>query len=1157
MSRKTRKLMWSVPLIAAVAVIGALAAYVMVAPGGALAHSGDSVTTAHQPPGPVTGIDVSTPTAEEGGRTMLRVTWNAPTGADMPTMYRVDMSTNASIWHNDIGGEASDDTLTESMAMSNCASDDDGNRCYTVTGLMPGTEYYFRVFAMNDSGTGPISIDETTGTGETVPVDPPAKVAMLDATDYFADQIVLTWDTPTDTGGADLKWYCAVIASSPDGDFFDPTTTANAPMCRDMANASMTAPSLNALLEIDTTYDSQVVVIPAEMERMDANGDPVEDADGNPILDPVVTWTHDELGAPDLISLRYRLYAVTEDGNDARRISRAASNTATGRTVAGPKDSPARVKKPEAPRNLRSVAYGDTLTDTPSTMDDTSDDTLSGSALNFYWNAPRNFPAGTDEDPRTWTLEVERLVPDPEDEDKSIWVPVQGSSPTVEAEADNATPQFAVDMDATENLAVTPPAYAAPTLIGTTPSSGAYRARFVNPGKDDDDADEGHQNTNPNDDVKGAWARINLSMPLDAGDHIDAAAADLHDSTLPIISKEAGNGTDDDADDVEGLRFERHPTDPKNQIVLRWMRDVNSHSVEAKQRPNGYVVDRSDDGGMTWQPMARATSPTDLGTDTVYRDRQMITPGQRYTYRVFPVVITSGNFQDDFGLPGQIAASSEQADVPDAVTGVKVVADGPRALKVNWNLLPDSKAGGHDVEGYLVQMADDTDNDLELNDPENVDWTTENLRILDVTTTTDADEGRPYTVGKDTNMYTYRPVDGDGDPTLTPGSVRWFRVFAITDENDGDHATGGNQVDIEDGGLHDGENGDAPSVGEENPTEEDEENADPARGKTDGVADPDVETDAAPPEVALDLTAEAASDTNSLGEGDRGVFLTWNQAMMPDTETDTYRIERKRMDTGVDALDNDTWQFIGRANGDTSFTDRTPLRDDGETRMYRVGSEATGQPDAVFTDPAVDYALHGAHEPDAPTEVMAESSADGTMATVSWTAPASDGGSAITGYMVQSKYGDGEWMDVDPAHTGMDMMYMDTGLMPAITYYYRVLATNAVGNSAWSDGMAMTGAPASTELTKPVEVMAESNAVGELMLTWEGGANADSFLLIAVNMVDTSDYKTADVSDGAARMGTVAGLTSGVNYLGIVVALQGTGADQPYSYGASSVQAVQ
>ena len=38
MSRKTRKLIWSAPLIAALAVIGVLAAFVMLAPGGVLAH---------------------------------------------------------------------------------------------------------------------------------------------------------------------------------------------------------------------------------------------------------------------------------------------------------------------------------------------------------------------------------------------------------------------------------------------------------------------------------------------------------------------------------------------------------------------------------------------------------------------------------------------------------------------------------------------------------------------------------------------------------------------------------------------------------------------------------------------------------------------------------------------------------------------------------------------------------------------------------------------------------------------------------------------------------------------------------------------------------------------------------------------------------------
>jgi titin len=51
--------------------------------------------------------------------------------------------------------------------------------------------------------------------------------------------------------------------------------------------------------------------------------------------------------------------------------------------------------------------------------------------------------------------------------------------------------------------------------------------------------------------------------------------------------------------------------------------------------------------------------------------------------------------------------------------------------------------------------------------------------------------------------------------------------------------------------------------------------------------------------------------------------------------------------------------------------------------------------------------------PGMPMNVMAAATSD-TMITVTWEAPASNGGSDITGYMVQSKYGDGEWMDVDP-----------------------------------------------------------------------------------------------------------------------------------------------
>ena len=53
MSRKTRKLIWSVPLVAALAVVGALAAFMVWAPGGALAHA---PLEDHGLPGPVTEL---------------------------------------------------------------------------------------------------------------------------------------------------------------------------------------------------------------------------------------------------------------------------------------------------------------------------------------------------------------------------------------------------------------------------------------------------------------------------------------------------------------------------------------------------------------------------------------------------------------------------------------------------------------------------------------------------------------------------------------------------------------------------------------------------------------------------------------------------------------------------------------------------------------------------------------------------------------------------------------------------------------------------------------------------------------------------------------------------------------------------------------------
>jgi hypothetical protein len=188
-------------------------------------------------------------------------------------------------------------------------------------------------------------------------------------------------------------------------------------------------------------------------------------------------------------------------------------------------------------------------------------------------------------------------------------------------------------------------------------------------------------------------------------------------------------------------------------------------------------------------------------------------------------------------------------------------------------------------------------------------------------------------------------------------------------------------------------------------------------------------------------------------------------------------------------------------------------------------------------------------EPGMPMNVMAEATSH-DMITVTWDAADADGGSDITGYMVQSAYmmADdmmSDWMDVDPAHMGMDMMYMDMGLMAETTYYYRVAAMNAEGMGEYSDGMAMAMTMADTDTSLQAipnsSISVTNNANSAITVSWMGGDNADSFIVVAAELgSDPFTYERANVAGDAAKMTTITGLNSGSSYIIIVIALQGT-----------------
>ena len=768
-----------------------------------------------------------------------------------------------------------------------------------------------------------------------------------------------------DTGGADVLWYCVGVAASPSGAFDDLTHADHVGDClRAIEEMDADDVAIAELLQLDDEpYMSQTAVVAAK----DENGD------------PVTSFTHDGLGGgdhddsnedlPHEIELRYRLYAVTDEDGKAstpgdRWIARAASEVATGSTMR-PADKPApQSVAPLRVGNLRAVAY--TTDITAGVLPETPNNVNQG--LHFFWTHPTNYdPANEldDEDDNTeqpWMVQVQRRVPNDQEHDAYPgWQFVTGSDPRAPLANGYDTPQFTVNFGATADPG--PPAiYAPPTLWGEGASSRTYRVRYINRGDDLDAAAT-------DDDVKGAWREITIPK-ITTGYYRNDGAPDTM-STLPIIlQSEMNMGT--------GLRFEHNddsPREARDNIDLVWDRDENDRATQ--NQPNGYVIDRSANGGVTWQVLTRADTPRDLGVSDTFTDspgtNHKVIPGHHYVYRVFPVFIVDG--PDAYGVPAVIDASSRGADLPAGVRNLDVDAAGQTAFDLSWRAPADN--GGHEIKGYLIQVAPDADG-------EPGSWTT--------IAPEEADDV-PLTVkGKDTVTYKYNPMNEDDPPApmLSADSTRWFRVIAITNENDGDMSTGGTQVDVTEGepiaeAVRSADEEPAPS-------DDDIERATPEDGTTDGLGDAPADQAQAPPQMPVDLTAEAASDTNSLADSNRGVFLTWNEVPMGDaSKTASYRIERIRMNTGVDALNNDVddWQFLTRVFDVTSWTDDTGLREDTETRMYQVCSEATGITTPECVDMEVTYELHPPMHDAVPPELTepAITSATGVTGsvTVAWT----------------------------------------------------------------------------------------------------------------------------------------------------------------------------
>ena len=190
MKSKTRKLIWSVPLLATLAVVGALAVFVALGLPNANPAYAQAVPEAPR--------EVN---AESAGPNMIKVTWRRPIddGGSPITGYKVEYVKVSS------GTPAADASWTSMTAGPN-----ERDRTFDIGG---NDRSFVRVIATNSEGDSApgfaaadssFSDDDAVTPANTAP-QPPMSLAVKQGME--ATQLIVSWMAPTNNGGATITGY--------------------------------------------------------------------------------------------------------------------------------------------------------------------------------------------------------------------------------------------------------------------------------------------------------------------------------------------------------------------------------------------------------------------------------------------------------------------------------------------------------------------------------------------------------------------------------------------------------------------------------------------------------------------------------------------------------------------------------------------------------------------------------------------------------------------------------------------------------------------------------------------------------------------------------------------------------------------------------------
>ena len=207
---------------------------------------------------------------------------------------------------------------------------------------------------------------------------------------------------------------------------------------------------------------------------------------------------------------------------------------------------------------------------------------------------------------------------------------------------------------------------------------------------------------------------------------------------------------------------------------------------------------------------------------------------------------------------------------------------------------------------------------------------------------------------------------------------------------------------------------------------------------------------------------------------------------------------------------------------------------------YSFAVSATNSAGTSAQSGAVSATTAALSAPSAPTGLTATGGAGSVS--LAWTAPANNGGSAITGYTVYYSTTSGaELSGTAQAASGTSATV--TGLATGTTYYFEVVATNAVGNSAPSTQVSASpvGVPSAPTL---VSATSGSAGSGRVTLSWTAPTNNGGSAITGYTVYDgTTTPPTTNLGSVSATStsASVSGLTPGTTYYFDIVAKNANG----------------